>query len=531
MSESFAHPRDPQRPRVLCHLNHFYGESLTFRGKSTTQLADVRRAHVLSALAALREIGNIDIRVCGIPGRALVPIDIPFQIEDPRMLVYESLARMRQHLDEYDYFITIEDDIELPRETFENILAFDAQSELDACLHPNRLERHGERDLCVDLQAVEGWQSETRIFRGHPLRVATNPHSGLLILSHAKFAWAAARVDESFRGTVVGGPMASAFAHWLSPFQLWRSHLDWTFHFVRHLDNWAPNMMQPIERPHAVSDLKFTAILLSWKRPHNLPLLIGELQRIPEVREIILWNNDPEREISIPGVTVVNAPRNFRCLARYCMVPLAQHDNIWFQDDDLLVSPDQFRAVLAEYARDPGRIYGCCGRNLRDGKYVFADVWGEVDVVLGQTMMFQRQRLADAFAALGTLPPPTVEDDIVFSLLAARKPYAVNVGPLRDLGMSDANALHLLPSHAQKRQAAVDSILSFRRDHPHPERSRALIESQLAEARALLAQSEQHLAESRAAYDQLSNSISMRVVNRLKQLPLLYPAYRRIKGG
>ena len=507
-----------RRPRVLCYVNHYYGPHPTFRGKSTTQTRDVRRQIVERTLAALRALdGDMDVRVCGIPGRALVPIDIPFDLSEPRHLVFETLVNMSRQQERYDYFINIEDDVEVPAETFRNILEFDREALINECLHPNRLERREGQVHCVDLEALPGWNFQEKTFRGRLLRTALNPHSAVLVLSREKLGYALRHVDPSFRGTVVGGLMASAYAHWHKPFVLWRTADEPEAHAVVHLDDWLP-LGTPALR---IADLDFTAILLSWKRAQNLPAIIAELSRIPEIREILVWNNDPERTLDLPGVNVVNAPANFRRLARYCLVPLAKHDHIWFQDDDLLVSAEQFHELLRHYQNDRARIVGCRGHNIRDGKYVYEDAYGEVDVVLGQTMMFHRGMLAAAFAALGELPPPT-HDDIAFSLSCGRKHLAVNVEPLRDLGMSDDVALHRRPQHTATRQAAVERYTAWLARHPQPGRRIAQLEEELAQLR------EEHGAL-RGQYERLRNCASVRAVEQLKRFPLLHSAYMRAK--
>ena len=72
-------------------------------------------------------------------------------------------------------------------------------------------------------------------------------------------------------------------------------------------------------------------------------VVVDELKRSPLVSEVLLWNNDSESNLELPGVKVINSPRNYHCLARYCMVPLAENNEIWFQDDDLVVRPSNLK--------------------------------------------------------------------------------------------------------------------------------------------------------------------------------------------
>ncbi len=204
-----------------------------------------------------------------------------------------------------------------------------------------------------------------------------------------------------------------------------------------------------------------TAILLSWRRPQNLPRLLDQLRASPLVSEILLWNNNPEITLDFPGVTVINSPRNYRCVARYCLVPLARHETIWFQDDDVVIRPEQLAQIHAAYRREPTRIYGAAGRDLVEGLYSADLVHGECDIVLGQTMLFHRSLLHHAFEPLGRVSQETV-DDIVFSLACGRRHFAVDVGPLEMPGWNDEAALWRQPGHFDDRQRAVHFMRAWK---------------------------------------------------------------------
>jgi hypothetical protein len=204
-----------------------------------------------------------------------------------------------------------------------------------------------------------------------------------------------------------------------------------------------------------------SAILLSWKRSHNLPRIVDELARVPGISEILLWNNNPDIQLRLPKVTVIQSGRNFGCLARYCLVPLAANDTIWFQDDDLLVPAGQFEAIRPAYEADPSRIYGIAGRNIVNGLYSADTVYGECDIVLGQAMLFHRKLQAPAFEPFAALPPEMGEDDIVFSLASPRRPCAIEIRTV-DLGQGDDVALWRRPDHFARRQQAVDFMAGRR---------------------------------------------------------------------
>jgi hypothetical protein len=228
--------------RVLCYVNHYFGRPVGFEGRSTDGDDGHRRAIVAACLDGLRALPGVEVNVCGIEGRALEPIDIDFSgiRDDPKMLVYESLAHMVRRAEDYDYFINIEDDILLPAETFANVVEFDHGSLLNEILHPNRVEEDETgRRFCVDLAAMPGWTYQRRTYGGRELRVARNPHSAVLILSRDKLRYALRHIDLSYRGRFLTYEMDSAFAYYLSPFCLYRPYEDLEFHTVTHLDRWA----------------------------------------------------------------------------------------------------------------------------------------------------------------------------------------------------------------------------------------------------------------------------------------------------
>jgi hypothetical protein len=242
----------PKKLRVLCYVNHYYWEHSKvgtdgFIGKSLGYPRELRTKTVERAYASLKRLAahprieRMDIQYCGFPGKSIRPIDFDLSyIVNPSLCAYESLTRMREQIGEYDYFLNIEDDIEVNPHIFTNILEFDSETLDNQCFLPNRYEVKDGKRIFADILLNRGWTTQELNFRGKRLRVALNPHASLMFLKASKYKYATDRIDLSFRGKVIGRAGASAYAHFHKPLSLFRSYDDPYFHSVQHLDHYVP---------------------------------------------------------------------------------------------------------------------------------------------------------------------------------------------------------------------------------------------------------------------------------------------------
>lgn len=83
-----------------------------------------------------------------------------------------------------------------------------------------------------------------------------------------------------------------------------------------------------------------SAVLLSWKRPYHIPEIISHLRQFEQVKEVIVWCNEfkPTDEIVRAADRVMFCPKNRYTLGRFLAATRATHDDIFVQDDDLLVN-------------------------------------------------------------------------------------------------------------------------------------------------------------------------------------------------
>lgn len=235
--------------RCICLFVHYFNPSGPFGGRSKHQDPLIRQRIVERALFSLRALREFDVRVCGHASHSLVAVDFDLseRTANPQFLVFEALQMLQEFRESYDYFMVVEDDILMSADVWRNVLAFDAQygeaSNQRWIFHPNRIEyRLGRTLFCIDLAVVRRRIGESILFEGRQLQEHENPHSGLLLVNRAKLHLIAQDVDPSFRGSVIGGPMASAFAYYHRPFRLFRCIDGFDFHIIQHLDamQWQP---------------------------------------------------------------------------------------------------------------------------------------------------------------------------------------------------------------------------------------------------------------------------------------------------
>lgn len=203
-----------------------------------------------------------------------------------------------------------------------------------------------------------------------------------------------------------------------------------------------------------------SVILLSWKRPDNIPAILNNLFAIKRINEIILWNNNPELRLTYkhPKLTIFNSPKNYGTLTRYPISLMAKNDTVMFLDDDLYLSEPQIEKLFSEYIKDTSRIYGPYGRKLINYKYNMRNRWGQVDIIIGRCMLFDKALLSNFFKYLSPWKKLLHEDDILFSLSQGKKHYAINLGHIKQLPANDA--LYKKPAHLIKRQKMVNYCLN-----------------------------------------------------------------------
>jgi hypothetical protein len=246
--------------KTLCLICHYYDPRGPFVGGSATQTMEVREAMVRRCHQGLKSVNNIDLCVVGVNNKALIPLDQTFDhLSDPRLLVYEALDHLKEYVKSYEYLMVIEDDILVTNEIFENVFQFDTQFEKKDIFLPNRIEIVNNQIFCVDTTMVPGTQGPSKTFQNREIKVFRNPHSGIGIFRSDKYIFSREKIDVNYRGLIVGGYMASAFAHYHTPFNLYRVCDGLDYHTVLHVDHWKPRSIKARAR-HLLNKFKFPSI-------------------------------------------------------------------------------------------------------------------------------------------------------------------------------------------------------------------------------------------------------------------------------
>ena len=181
---------------------------------------------------------------------------------------------------------------------------------------------------------------------------------------------------------------------------------------------------------------EMTILLLNYRRPENIPIILDSIRRQTIGAVVFLWNNGPD-DVDLPGVDrYEKSTENLGCMVRWKMAREAETPYVMSLDDDLCFARDDALADVVESLRamdDPARIIGPVGcrfgehpsyterRDVYAG-YARADTKERtvpaardqaVDMVKGRAMALRRDRLE------GLELPEEREDDIFLNAARA----------------------------------------------------------------------------------------------------------------
>lgn len=195
------------------------------------------------------------------------------------------------------------------------------------------------------------------------------------------------------------------------------------------------------------SEPVFTVVVLSFARPQNIRPIVRSLLRMPEVKDVIVSNNNPAVDLRPfltgcgPRVTLlsqaVTRGPDFR-------LHLARQDGgryFLFIDDDMFLLPSQLSTVCRGLLADPSVPHGITGQIydtwLDRMHYSVTDHAGRLDVVSRVTACTD-DHVREYFrlsALLGC--PAAFADDIILSFAGQGLPQSHRVGRILQCPTSD----------------------------------------------------------------------------------------------
>ena len=198
--------------------------------------------------------------------------------------------------------------------------------------------------------------------------------------------------------------------------------------------------------PERAPDGVFTAILLNYKRPQNIELLLRMLLQVPLINNVIISNNNPACDLSKwfffthPRVRVVEQFASKPCAERYFIARETSGEYFVCIDDDLFLLPSQVQKICEETLKDPSVLHGMFGQELlKDGtfRHAVSNHVGRIDII-SRLYVFSRPVLLgwhELLRETGSECDQKVlrqADDLLLSFAGTGLPLMHDVGPYLD---------------------------------------------------------------------------------------------------
>ncbi len=136
-----------------------------------------------------------------------------------------------------------------------------------------------------------------------------------------------------------------------------------------------------------------TAVLMSWKRKQNMPLIIEALRSQTVPVEIWLINNNGQEDFGADKTTFFNpSPGEW---ARYVIAGGVKTTYTMFQDDDFMLGDKHFLedAIELHEAQCPDHLLGVAGRGIQQSyPYYWPDITdrdGYANILKGHFQLFK----------------------------------------------------------------------------------------------------------------------------------------------
>lgn len=221
--------------------------------------------------------------------------------------------------------------------------------------------------------------------------------------------------------------------------------------------------------------MSVSAVLLNWKRPWNIPLIVERLRTVPEINNIAIWDNsgscpaiDDDRVYRFDIHDRDGVKRNCVTYGRFILGDRCT-DWIYTQDDDILVN--NIPEILAHSESNPNHITAA----LTSGHYNH-EAGKASHVQLGWGSLFRRDWIKPAFQPwLDTYGENNLlyrKADRIFAMMIGKErhnPIHADVERLKDPdgNFSDCSedSLWKQPDHFQLTREAAECVRKLKASH------------------------------------------------------------------
>jgi hypothetical protein len=225
-------------------------------------------------------------------------------------------------------------------------------------------------------------------------------------------------------------------------------------HFKKEFESFKKEISGP--KLESTLDLpKAAAVLLSYKRPKNLPWIAKSLLKNKFISRVIVSNNNPQMrmedwfDFNDERLELMNQKVRRLPGYRFEIARHLQEEYIICIDDDLYLRPDQILKLYTELLHNPGVPHGVWGqRFFKDGdeltwKDGIRNLDSEIDV-MNRAYFLTRTHIENFVKIINLLGFKRIEDlqfvdDIVLSFSGSGRPQCHDVGPLLDCPSKDAD--------------------------------------------------------------------------------------------
>lgn len=187
---------------------------------------------------------------------------------------------------------------------------------------------------------------------------------------------------------------------------------------------------------------QLTVILLNYRRPWNIPMIVHSALRCACVRRVIVCDNSATLHCSGPltsaRVELQVYPENRGTIARFEAARADDGRYFLAMDDDIFLSPEQIHTLFRHLCKNPEVPHGVFGQDCQGGKedvYAIVGREGPIDII-SRVYAFTHEHVHTFFHLLDVLKIRSAEerrcltfgDDIILSHSGRGKPSCHDLG-------------------------------------------------------------------------------------------------------